>query len=309
MSLVIAAGPQGKSRWHIVGPLLIASMGTLGYLRTFGLIDRASGSAFLVAAFENRRGCTHLLLIDQNENPLYDELCGQSLEVQRGAFNQTAGSSLVFPDFVCMNNGITAGVNNKDAAELLGSIDAVEEQLSRELLGPIDSLTLMVRGLIVPTSEGCRSYSVNEEGRINPRGRDFRTPYARVMSWYTGLWELGIPVVNTSNLRGSATFLVQLHNSLGKEESRIFKRLVTIRKEVQSYDLRERSLALFLMGIPGVGEEVALCLAREFEDMAELVQFMTNGGSLAGFVLASGRHVGPALDKRIAGFLGVKVAV
>lgn len=246
-----------------------------------------------------------MILQDRNEPIEFEYLLKQSVDVQVGSFNQTSPTGPVYPDFTCVNAGLAAGVNRKQAAELLGSIDAVEEQLGRELLGPCDSLVLMVEGLVVPTSDGCNAHSIDENGKVNPRGRAFRTPYARVMSWYTGLWELGIPVVNTSNLRGSATFLVQLHNSLGKEESRIFKRLITIRKEVQSYDLRERSLALFLMGIPGCGEEVALCLARQFETVWELMSYIADGGgSLAKLTLASGRHIGPALDLKIRTFLG-----
>lgn len=263
-----------------------------------------------------------MILIDDNEPVDFDFLVGQTIEVQRGKFNQSPGAYLIYPDFTVINGGKVIGVNRKQAGELLGNLDAWEEQLHRELQGSVDGLVAMVEGFISPDSDGVWAWKLESDspvvysrrdqgnGKLSMWGRHFHYTYNAIQAKFNRMWELGIPVHFTSDIRGSSAFLIALHDLIGKseEEHKTFNRLIKERFIISESDRAKRQFALFLMGIPGVGEEVALTLADNFKNLEELHSYMTRS-MISELKLPSGRRLGLALELKIREFMGTKVEV
>ena len=252
-----------------------------------------------------------MILIDQFEDPLYGTYLSGCVEYERGAFNKTGGSSLVYPDFTLLNGGRVLGVNAKQAGECLSSLDAVEAQLAMEIAGPIDGLHLMIRGMVIPTDlNQCEAVSFDEDGHCH-HGRTFAQNYVGYLAWLSRLDEMGVTVVSLPNIKASASYLVALHNNLGKTEHKTFRRLLPTKQMIADMDHELRARALFLMGIPGVGEQVAVCLATQFPNLASMMGWMGEGGKLSEFTyLTNGKtgrvqKVGPAIDAKIRMFMGI----
>ncbi len=248
------------------------------------------------------------VLVDHHEDPLYDHYFSGMVPFQRGPFNQTDTSGPVLPDITIINGGLVPGFNNKQAGEVVGAIDATEEQLSREI-PYVDKLTLMVRGIITPTENNeCMCRSVDEEGHVRT-GRVFHQNYVGLMAWFSRLEEMGVNVVILPNIKACAMYVIAMHNNIGKAEHHTFKRLLPTKQMLAEVDPVQRQWLLFLMSVPGIGEEAARGLGAEFDNMHELVQYLQNGGELSEFVLPSKRRVGKALAGKIRKFIGVPIGV
>lgn len=245
------------------------------------------------------------VLVDLHEDPLYDTYLHGHVPFIRGPYNQTDRTGPVYPDFTIINGGMIPGLNAKQAGELVGNIDACEEQLTREI-PYVDKLTLMVRGLITPTTDNCcLCRPVDEKGHIQ-NGRIFAQNYVGLMAWFHRIEEMGVAVVQLPNIRACASYIIAMHNNVGKPEHHTFTRLIKLKQMIDEQDPNERAWLLRLMSIPGVAEQAARAIAAVIPNDYQLVMFLAEGGKLADLVLPSGRKLGPALEKRIRGFLGVR---
>lgn len=252
--------------------------------------------------------------MDFHEDLLYDNYLQGCVEFERGNFNKSTGSSLTYPDFCCINGGRVLGINAKQAGECLSSLDAVEEQLSREIAGPIDGLHLMIRGMVIPTDlNQCEAVSFDEDGHCH-HGRTFAQNYVGYLAWLSRLDEMGVTVVSLPNIKASASYLVALHNNLGKIEHKTFRRLLPTKVIVTEMDPELRSLAKTLMGIDGAGwgEEMSVAAGRwllEQKDYDPPVRptveaLMNWRDCIKDIPMKSGRKIGPAAAKRLITALG-----
>src|SRR5438132_161650 len=94
------------------------------------------------------------VLLDLHEPKQLEYYLNQSCEVKVGNYNMSSGSSLTYPDLTIINGGKTIGINRKQSSEWVAGLDAWEEQIGRELNGPIDSLISIVEGFITPVPSG-----------------------------------------------------------------------------------------------------------------------------------------------------------
>lgn len=254
------------------------------------------------------------VLLDANEPEELAYLMRQmGIEVQVGSYNQTPGTDIAFPDAQVINDTYT-GVSRKQATEIMGDIDAVIDQLRRELR-VTESLCLCYEGNLTWHEDGTfagdseahrvkhhEGRSGNQYDDLTSRGLVFHQPHTRWTSFVWRCQDLGIPVIPTGNVRGTAAFIHWLHEG---HPNRMFQKLIPVRQQVLAENPRERAWKLLLMAIPGVGPEAAVCIADVFPDMTQLVVFLAEQGALADLVLPSGRRLGAALERKIRQFLGV----
>lgn len=254
------------------------------------------------------------ILIDRNEPPDFEFILNQmGIVTSVGSYNKTEENGTSFPDFLVLNNRV-CGVSRKQAAEMMADLDAVESQLRRELRD-VEKLCLMFEGFVTYHEDGVYAGNadptrvVHHIGRkgaeydvLTSRGKVFHQPMARWVRFIWKLEDIGIPVVPTGSVQGSAIFLAKLHEG---HRNDLFERLIPARQRIVEENVQLRIWKQFLLGIPGIGPEAAVAIGDVFPNMVQLVAFLTEGGKLADLTVASGRRLGPALEKRIRLFLGV----
>ena len=247
------------------------------------------------------------IYLDSHESVEFELALSQCVDVERRLLNPER------PDLYWVDSaGRQRGWENKQAGELLGSLDSVEEQLTRELEG-VDYLGLTVRGVITPTHDGyCRTWKpALKNPNIYVADQMYRTYYKSYAAWVSRLEANGIVVKEAADLNGLVLQVVAEYENSLKDDSahRTFNRLVVLKQQVNEWDVAKRHVALQLMACcPGVGEEIALCLADHFPSMATLVNTLQAGATdkIAALQLRSGkRTVGPAAVKNIVGSLGI----
>lgn len=265
-----------------------------------------------------------MILADQNEVRNQPELIGwlrQSVEVQEGSFNQTAGSSIIYPDFVVVGGEQLVGINRKTVNELLSSPEKVLEQIQRELAGPVEQLILLVEGICVPDgNSGAWAYSMDwgnihlyqntdQRGTVPFRRQHSKTNWTHVQNVQTRLEFLGVQVVHSYSLYDTATKLVSIHdlvvaNLPNKVLDKLFKPSISI----LALDPVEKAMATTLVGVAGAGwgEELALTVAAlGFKNIGELFTFWSEGDQLCDTMLRSGtRRIGNAAEIKLQRALG-----
>lgn len=149
------------------------------------------------------------------------------------------------------HSGKTFGVEIKQPGELLGSLSDVEEQLAREY-GQVDSLSLCVAGVVLPSERGCSTLRWSADGRSGwlsgtGGGRPFSTSYDAYRSWLRSVAEWGITVYEMPNKLALARHLVACYNHDQKapEEHKTFRRPLRTRKPMGSWN----PYVLTLMGL------------------------------------------------------------
>lgn len=264
------------------------------------------------------------LLIDSNEPLDFDFLLTQmGIPTQRGSYNMLSGKdpSECYSDFTIFGLPKTITVSRKQATEILGDIDKVEDQIHREIQGPADNILLMYEGVVCWHADGVAGFSVEPEKVTHERGRGgheydrlvitgrvFHQPYQRWISFVEKLWDVGIPVVGTGDIRGSAVFLARLHE--GKENT-IFSRLIKQNYILGESDMEKRGRMLSFMGLSGakIGQEVAGALVDAGLTVGTAALLLAEGGHVAEIKLPSGRRVGTAAELNLMRALGISSRV
>ena len=253
------------------------------------------------------------ILIDSFEPIEIDILLQQSVEVTRANINQSPNTTLIYPDYLCVGGSYVHGISRKQVGEILGSIDKCEDQLRRELAGPIERLTLLIEGVWKPVERGVWAYKETEVGF--QRQHLYHQNWKGVCAWLNQLWQLGISVIQTPNLQGTAVAIVAIHDANLKADAdhQTFKRLIKEQFWISEEDEKKRKLMLQLMGLQAnIGEEIAEAIATEYENLSLIVlklcfekqyDFLQD---IATLPLRNGkRAVGPAATKRLREALGV----
>lgn len=251
-----------------------------------------------------------MILIDQNEPEIFDYYLSQSTEVNRGNYNKSPGASLslTYPDFTIINGGKTVGINRKQSTEWLAGIDSWENQLLMELQGPIDYLISIIEGSIIPDGDGVIGISYQEAGVtwrrnghscvVDAQGERSQWNYKAIQGKIQAMWEVGIPTYFTSNILGSAIFIAEMHHRATEGYvSKTLGRLIKEKYQITETEKLMRDWILFLMGIPGIGEDKAVKLANTYTSICDLINRIDTVRSLPGF--------GPGVERNMRSFLGL----
>jgi hypothetical protein len=202
----------------------------------------------------------------------------------------------------------TVQVERKHWTEIMPNIDKVERQLDNERT-LADETYLLVEDVPIPTVHGMATYEARWEpspSKGSPRamfrkmwetgskGRPQPQLYTRIMSWFWKLDKMGITVVQTPNLIGSAQTLATMWKNSQVEEFATFKRYIKAQVKAESRDPQ----VLTLMGVAGgqVGEKLATlmidaygtayqAMSAAYDDLAVVI----GPGRAATFLNALGR--------------------
>lgn len=209
-------------------------------------------------------------------------------------------------------DGATYGAEIKQPGELLGSLNDVEEQLSREY-SRVDNLALCIAGVVVPDpGGGCRIlswYADGSGGRLSGirGGQPYRQSYSGYRSWIESVDRWGIRVVELPNKLALATHLVAAYQWSQKPEEQhtTFRKPLRLKKQMPQHS----PAVLTLMGLVDpatgrtfVGPEVASALASSFSTVTGILNAPCE--ELATVVMSSGRRVGPAVAQKILRAVG-----
>src|SRR3990172_9432487 len=133
-----------------------------------------------------------MIVIDINEPPDLELLIQQSMLTMRAPANMAGLGDYSWMD--CLYRMVS--VERKTAMEILSNMDAVEEQLGREM-EKCEDLTLLIEGGIVPDGAGSAALLWSESG-ISTRPSRIRTyehtSFAKYASWIWQLAKAGVPV-------------------------------------------------------------------------------------------------------------------
>ncbi len=255
------------------------------------------------------------VLVDFHEPTEIDHLLSQSVEVVRGNYNQSAGGTLIFPDYTLLNAGKAVGINSKQVGEVIGGIDQLEDQLLREIRGPIDYLVLCVRGYITPTTDGSGYWAWSIAEKTGHRAHHTNQSYKGLVAFYNRLEQLGIAVWQEPNLYAFALRLLALHDSLAKEpwQHHTLQRLIKADYYISETEEARRDHMLNLMGLRGanLGEELADAFTSWQESVApgelnlwRLMEALSVGEPEKWPLRNGKRAIGPAAVARLKGVLG-----
>lgn len=193
------------------------------------------------------------LAVDLNEPQLITSLLAQSIEFEVGPLNTNGDSDYTWLTL----EGTRKQVERKTWAELLGSIDAVEEQMQRHLNErPDDEHVFLLEGMAVAMPKGVGLVESTKKPNVYiVKGQR----HERLAGSYAWLYEIGkyVEVVYTPSGEETATMLLAMYNADQKEEHR------TLQRHIKKADFHPNPQVLQLMGVaPGLGEKRASALIR-----------------------------------------------
>ncbi len=155
-------------------------------------------------------------------------------------------------------------VERKQWGEITGDLERVELQLQTHLLSFPDARhILLLEGGIIQTPNG--SQTLVSAGKWMRGGRETKRPLSGLYSWLYNIsrW---FEIIPTANTQASAVALVAMFNSDGKAEHD------TLRRNIKRLDFDPDPFITQLMGaFPGVGQKVAIEIARRFDSLYEVV--------------------------------------
>ena len=149
----------------------------------------------------------NLLYVDVHEPYEILELLEQSHKTVRASINPSK------PDYAWTDiKGFERGVTRKQMGELLGDLDAFEDQLNRDIAS-CDEITALFEGVAVPTGRGAQIFKRSPDGKFWHPYTEIPRPEARPQP---GLWkrfeglrwslehECGVSVISTVDMETSA---------------------------------------------------------------------------------------------------------
>ena len=175
--------------------------------------------------------------------------------------------------------GNRRGWNRKQLGEALGDLDAVEEQINRELHS-CDELTWVIEGVGVPLPQGYQTFDWHEGTfchRLKTRQSHYCQGYmfkrnglgARFEGLKDGMRKAGIIVIETNTMLSTATAIVAAFKGSMKEERTTLKRYIM--PHVPPFDMDPHVDNLARLKGTGVGIEKAKTLIYHCETLAGVI--------------------------------------
>lgn len=222
-----------------------------------------------------------ILFQDEYEPPAMLDYLKQSVLAVVGPLNREGMADYYWVDM----RGHSRQWERKQVGEAIGDLDAVEEQLNREL-GTADEVTLVVEGLMTATEWGVQVYDHHEHGEFCRRLKTSQEHWC--MGWRVGsvkkpqpgLWarweglkdglrKAGVDVVETSGMYETASALVAAFKGSFKEERTTLRRYVRPHISPFSPNLHVDNLAR-LKGA-GIGPGLAQVLVERYGTFIDAV--------------------------------------
>lgn len=255
------------------------------------------------------------LSVDSHESVELELLLQQMVPTSRDRLNDAGYQDFLWADHA----GELHTYEGKETGELLASIDAVEEQLMRQInKGLAHHYGLIVRGVATPHKDGIAigKWVQNRGGApMVVEGRVIRQSYKGYRAWLHQLGQMGLDVVEVPSTEAMATTLAAMYLNDQKAEHRTLNRHIA----VKPFALNPQPDVLSLMGLQGagLGEELATALIGRLVDpvTGEIVfqgkyrtlweVFHADPTDIAITKLRSGkRSVGPAAAQRLFAAIG-----
>ena len=165
-----------------------------------------------------------MFCIDIFEPDLIKHMLGQVIPDLIVASINSLGS---YPDYYWTDvQGNGRGWERKQVGEALSDLDAVEEQLNREL-SRCDELTLVVENPWLPLPDGIQTYMLTrDKGFFRPDYAFVRQPglVARYEGFKDSLRKAGIAVIETSHMEVTAHAIAAAYRGSNKEHRTTLRR-------------------------------------------------------------------------------------
>jgi len=201
------------------------------------------------------------VLIDHFEPEQIEHLVAQSVPVSRLGLNSKGFADYLWYGF----DGHRIQVERKQADEVLGGMDKVEEQLRRELSNGVEESILLVEGICEPVfglKIATQTWRRAKDKNILVPGRVYNCSYTGYKAWQNQLDKAGITVVETFDYTATAMTLVALYQNSQKEEHKTLKRYIKEHIYVENYN--PHILTLMSVKGGGIGEEKAKALIERY---------------------------------------------
>jgi hypothetical protein len=201
------------------------------------------------------------LLIDSNESYEHEAALRACVPVERVPLNVHNYADYLWYDW----NNLRIQVEHKQIGEILGGLNHVEEQLSRQL--PMaDRNYLCWTGEFEPVSNNsCQEF--RSHGKVYVPGKIYRSSFTGVMAWFDQLDQCGVTVAHVSNEKDLAMWLVAMYQShqVSPDGHHTLKRY--IKDKIQTESKNPHVHALLAIGKTnrcGLGEDAAIALVDRF---------------------------------------------
>lgn len=214
------------------------------------------------------------LLMDSLAEPVEIERLLRPMvdELQRAPLN-TRG----FADYMWQcADGHLLQIERKQWGEIQ-DVDAVEEQLRRELAAPVGETILLIEGVAVPTATGLDVYTLSKDARFFRLSRSYPGEgrrsqpglYSKIMGWIYQLDKVGVGTVFTHSWEASAVAIGAWYKNSQKTEHATLQRYIRPRVNLVVHDPQVKSL----MGLEGagLGEERAKALIKRFGNLLNVL--------------------------------------
>lgn len=254
------------------------------------------------------------LSIDSHEDIELQTLLQQLVPVQRDRLNDAGYGDFLWANYA----GELTTWEGKQVGEALAGLDAVEEQLMRQInKGLAHHYGLIIRGVAIPHKDGIAIGKWVSRGGapLLVEGRVIRSSYSGWRAWLHRLRQMGLDVREVPSTEAMAVELAAAYLNDQEEHHRTLNRHIA----VKPFALNPQPDVLSLMGLQGagLGEELATALVGRIVDptTGEVIfagkyrtlweVFHADPTDIAITKLRSGkRSVGPAAAERLMTALG-----
>lgn len=201
------------------------------------------------------------MMLDIMEPVRIEDLVRQSVDVIRIGLNGKGMADYLW--FCCSGHRIQ--VERKQADELLASIDAVEEQLQRELQNGVEETILLIEGICEPVlglRTAIQTWHRAKDRNILIPGKVHNCSYTGYKAWQSQLDKAGVTIVETFDYTATAMTLVALYQNSQKEEHKTLRRYIKDRIHIGSQN--PHILSLMSIKGAGIGEERAKAIISRY---------------------------------------------
>jgi len=201
------------------------------------------------------------IMLDHFEPVQIENLIQQSVGVHRMGLN---GQGIA--DYMWFAvDGHRIQIERKQADEVLGGMDSVEEQLQRELQNGVEETILLIEGVCEPVfglKIATQTWRRAKQKNVLVPGRTYNCSYTGYKAWQNQLDKAGVTIVETFDYTATAMTLVALYQNSQKEEHKTLRRYIKDRIYIE---LRNPHI-LSLMGLKGagLGEEKAKAIIARY---------------------------------------------
>lgn len=156
-------------------------------------------------------------------------------------------------------------MERKQIDEVLGGLDRVEEQLSRELQNGVEETILLIEGFCEPIyglKIACQTWHRVKGKNLMAPCKTYNTSYTGLQAWKNQLDKAGVTIVETFDYTATAMTLVALYQNSQNPEHKTLRRYIKDRIYIEN----KNPHILNLMSVKGggIGEEIAKAWIAQF---------------------------------------------